>query len=112
MQFGPSVHYSRSRTLWAWLQPSAGHERVQVWERPRSNVLRGHVEIQDSCAHIEPNPEGPSTQYLRFLIQKPYSKWYLGPETLNIGYLDLLGNTAPSNTHATHNADQISSDKA
>ena len=26
-----------------------------------------------------------------FWFQKPYSRWYLGPETLNIGYLDPLG---------------------
>ena len=35
------------------------------------------------------NPEGPSTQYLRSLVPKTIP---LGPESLNIGYLDPLGN--------------------
>ena len=34
-------------------------------------------------------PEGPSTQYLRWL-QKPYPEWYLGPESSNIVYTETL----------------------
>ena len=41
------------------------------------------------------NPEGPGTWYLRFLVPKPrrYASWFLGPDSLNVGYLDPLGRT-------------------
>ena len=48
------------------------------------------------------NPEGPSTQYLRTLVPNTIASMLLGPESLNIGYLDPLGSEmrirAPSAT--------------
>ena len=38
-----------------------------------------------------PMQEGPSTQYLRFWLQKPFPSWYLGPGSSNIGCSDRLG---------------------
>ena len=37
------------------------------------------------------DPEGPSTQYFRTLVPKAIKEGFLGPESLNIGYLDPLG---------------------
>ena len=36
-------------------------------------------------------PEGPRTHHLRTLVPKPLRVWFLGPDSLNIGYLDPLG---------------------
>ena len=38
-----------------------------------------------------PFPQGPSSPYLRTLVPKPYPERFLGPGSLNIGYLDPLG---------------------
>ena len=38
-----------------------------------------------------PIPEGPNTQYFNFLVLKPYHLWFVGPGSLNFGYVDPLG---------------------
>ena len=41
-------------------------------------------------------PDGPSTQYLRFLVAETSKAiWFLEPETTSIGYLDPLGGWMP-----------------
>ena len=98
---GPQVWPLTCRREWASQQAALGgplvadsySQRVQV-ENNRRFRHPPNVPLLRSLWSLLDGIWGSSKSRLGVLVsgsKKPYSQWYLGPETSNIGYLDPLG---------------------
>ena len=66
-------------------------DRERERERERDRESQREPENNKKLLGPPASGTGPSSQDLRSLVPKPYSEWYLEPESSNIRYLEPLG---------------------